>query len=126
MKKAGDFIIDYTKRCSNEIESGGWNNGELSPIYQPWITPDDALRAVEIAKEEAEEHFKEKYKEIFNEYWTKGFEDGRDDMYDEFIKDAVDARCFGFQSGEALFSIKLPADKYLVGSKIKVVIIKED
>ena len=45
---------------------------------------------------------------------------------DHLMKDAVNARCFGFQSGEALFSIKLPADKYLVGSEIKVVIIKED
>lgn len=66
------------------------------------------------------------HKQIFNNGWADGYEDGRDSMEEDMTKDAVDARCFGFQSGEALFSIKLPADKYLVGSKIKVVIIKED
>ena len=38
---------------------------------------------------------------------------------------AIDAQCFGFQ-GAALFSFRLPADNYLVGSEVKVIVIKED
>lgn len=43
MSKVEQYIKDYTKHCSNEIE-----NNE----HQPWLTPDNALSAAEIAKEE--------------------------------------------------------------------------
>lgn len=43
-----EFIKDNTRYCSNE--TGGWNNGDYIQIYHPWITPEQALRAVEIAK----------------------------------------------------------------------------
>ena len=46
-------------------------------------------------------------------------------MKEQLMKDAIDARCFGFQ-GDALFSFRLPADNYLVGSEVKVVVIKEN
>lgn len=42
---------------------------------------------------------------------------------EKMMAKAIDAHCFGFQ-GDALFSFKLPADKYLVGSKVKVIVIK--
>ncbi len=41
--KAEQFIKDYTKRCSNELTHGG---------YHEWMTPDQALKAIEIAVEE--------------------------------------------------------------------------
>ena len=44
---------------------------------------------------------------------------------EQMMKQAVDAGCFGFQ-GAALFSFRLPSDRYLVGSKVKVIVIKED
>lgn len=44
---------------------------------------------------------------------------------EESMAKAIDATCFGFQDA-ALFSFRLPAGSYLVGSKVKVVIIKED
>jgi hypothetical protein len=44
---------------------------------------------------------------------------------EQMMAKAVDAQCFGFQ-GAALFSFRLPSDKYLVGSKVKVIVIKED
>jgi hypothetical protein len=44
---------------------------------------------------------------------------------EQMMAKAVDADCFGFQ-GAALFSFRLPSDKYLVGSKVKVIVIKED
>ena len=43
MSKAEKFIQDYTRNCSNEIEGG---------IYHEWLTPDQARRAVEIARED--------------------------------------------------------------------------
>jgi hypothetical protein len=44
----------------------------------------------------------------------------------QIIKDAITARCFGFQSPDALFSIHLPAKGYLVGHELRVIIVKED
>lgn len=44
MSKAEKFIQDYTRNCYN------YNSYAQDPI--PWLTPDDALSAVEIAKEE--------------------------------------------------------------------------
>lgn len=42
--KAKQYINDYTRNCSNEL-----SNGE----YESWLTPDQALRAAEIAREES-------------------------------------------------------------------------
>ena len=52
MSKAEKFISDYTRNCSNELIGGGWNNGEFVPLYHPWLTPDQARSAVEIARED--------------------------------------------------------------------------
>ena len=53
------------------------------------------------------------------------YKHGFDDCKEQMITKAIDAQCFGFQ-GAALFSFRLPADNYLVGSKVKVIVIKED
>ena len=48
-----EYIREYTKGCSNELVGGGWSDdGEWSPLYQPWLTPDHAREAVRLAKEE--------------------------------------------------------------------------
>ena len=60
MSKAEKFIQSYTNNCSNEIWSPypQINNdvrkidGEPAKEFSPWITPDQAKRAVEIAREE--------------------------------------------------------------------------
>lgn len=44
MSKAEKFIQDYTRNCFN------FNN--YAQTLEPWLTPDQARRAVEIAKEE--------------------------------------------------------------------------
>ena len=49
MSKAEKFISDCTRNCSNEIAH--WCEEDTS-IYSPWLTPDQARRAVEIAREE--------------------------------------------------------------------------
>lgn len=48
MSKADKFIQDYTRYCSNEFEP------QKAPpsVYNPWPTPDQARKAVEIAREE--------------------------------------------------------------------------
>ena len=50
MSKAEKFIIDSTKNYSNEkrITVGKISHWEK----QPWLTPDEAKKAVEIAREE--------------------------------------------------------------------------
>lgn len=72
-------------------------------------------------KEKDNQYFAKKTIETLDEV----FEDGRDNMKEQMMKNAIDAHCFGFQ-GDALFSFKLPADKYLVGSEVKVIVINED
>ena len=52
MSKAEEFIQNYTRNCSNEIIGGGWSNGEFVHIFNPWLTPNQARKAVEIAREE--------------------------------------------------------------------------
>ena len=49
MSKAEEFIKDYTNHCSNEMV---FEDGSGSHLYEPWLTPEQALRAVEIAREE--------------------------------------------------------------------------
>ena len=51
MSKAEEFIESYTRNCSNEIDQLGADIAAFSE-YQPWLTPDQAKRAVEIAREE--------------------------------------------------------------------------
>ena len=54
-KRVEKYIQDYTRNCSNEIE---WNVESLtSHDYVPWLTPDQARRAVEIAREEMIDKF---------------------------------------------------------------------
>lgn len=51
MSKAEKFIKGCTRNCSNEVAYSGMIEGsELR--YHEWLTPDQARRAVEIAREE--------------------------------------------------------------------------
>jgi len=51
MSKAEKFISDCTRNCSNVVAYSGMIEGsELR--YHEWLTPDQARRAVEIAREE--------------------------------------------------------------------------
>jgi hypothetical protein len=51
MSKAEKFIQDSTMNGSNQIING--NYGTIIPYFTPWLTPDQARKAVEIAREEA-------------------------------------------------------------------------
>ena len=43
MSKAEEYIKAYTRGCSNELVYGG---------YHEWLTPENALAAVELAREQ--------------------------------------------------------------------------
>jgi hypothetical protein len=57
--------------------------------------------------------------------YEEAFEDGAKWQKEHMMVKAITAHCFGFQ-GAALFSFRLPPDNYLVGSEVKVIIIKEE
>ena len=104
----------------------------------------DALSTVDalldsLQEEPVSEDFEEVVKTLWNEI-NSGHEYSVIESYNVFyglcldianwqrtqmMSKAIDAHCFGFQ-GAALFSFRLPADKYLVGSEVKVIVIKED
>ena len=52
---AEEYIKAYTRGCSNELVHGG---------YHEWLTPENALAAVELAREEM--------KKIVKKYETQG------------------------------------------------------
>jgi len=52
MSNAEKFIQDYTKRCSNELCAVEDRFGKKVISYHDWLTPDQARKAVEIAREE--------------------------------------------------------------------------
>ena len=50
--KIEKYISDCTRNCSNELCSVEDRYGKTIISYHEWLTPDQALRAAEIAKEE--------------------------------------------------------------------------
>ena len=52
MSKARQFIKDYTRGCSNELCAVEDRYGKKVISYHEWLTPEQALAAVKIAREE--------------------------------------------------------------------------
>lgn len=59
MSKAEKFIQDYTRNCSNEIIVPTQDGNTYTKGYDHWLTPDQARRAIEIAREEIYEWLQE-------------------------------------------------------------------
>jgi hypothetical protein len=57
MSKAEKFIQDCTRNCSNELIAVESRAGKEVISYHEWLTPDQARRAVEIAREEMIDKF---------------------------------------------------------------------
>lgn len=57
--------------------------------------------------------------------YEDGMKAGANWQKQQLMAKSVDAQCFGFQDA-ALFSFRLPSDKYLVGSEVKVIVIKQE
>lgn len=60
------YISYCTRNCSNELCSVEDRYGKTVISYREWLTPDQALRAVEIAKEEIIDKAVEWLKANFN------------------------------------------------------------
>ena len=52
-KRVEKFIQDYTRNCSNELCAVEDKYGKKVISYHEWLTPEQALSAVKIAREEA-------------------------------------------------------------------------
>jgi hypothetical protein len=50
--KAEQYIKEHTRNCSNQIAHWDIGGKNVKPIYSRWLTPDQARKAVEIAREE--------------------------------------------------------------------------
>lgn len=87
MSKAEKFIKDCTRNCSNEYWGNSKSVGQGGTIskrgFTPWLTPDQAKRAVEIAKEEIYEWLKE-HADTYT--WYNEFK-GESGMTEDFIDD---------------------------------------
>jgi hypothetical protein len=91
MSKTEKFISDCTRNCSNEIIVPTQDGNSYTKGYTHWLTPDQARKAVEIAREEMIEKAKkwfEKQNEWINIDGTRhcdmeSFEDFRNYMKDE-------------------------------------------
>ena len=68
MSKAEKFIQGYTKNCSNELCAVEDKFGKKVISYNKWLTPDQALRAVEIARKELIEKVCQFIQEHHHEY----------------------------------------------------------
>ena len=85
MSKAEKFIEEYTRNCSNQIING--NYGTIIPHFTPWLTPDQALKAVEIAREEELEYVKYQLDLRLPETLDyNGIQVDREDFISDFIK----------------------------------------
>ena len=91
---AEEYIKAYTRGCSNELVHGG---------YHEWLTPENALAAVELARQEM----------MKNAIDTV--------VVESYGVDKVD----GKWENVILPQIQIWSDKLSIGDKVKVIIIKE-
>ena len=65
MSKVEDYINQHTKHCTNISLVGG--------RYYDWLTPNDARKAVEIAKEDVIERLREKLPNLISDVSKYGY-----------------------------------------------------
>ena len=86
MSKAEKFIEDCTRNCSNQIAHWDIGGKNVKPIYSRWLTPDQARKAVEIAREEIYEWLRMNFCNYFDdtrETFDKCIDDLKQAMKDE-------------------------------------------
>ena len=88
MSKAEKFISDCTRNCSNELIAVESRAGKEVVSYHEWLTPDQARKAVEIAREETYNKIWNWLAKHINDYVVEG--NGRDiDLMFDDIKQAM-------------------------------------
>ena len=68
MSKAEEFIQENTRNCSNQSKWGVETPIKSIIYVQPWLTPDQARKAVEIAREEIIEKACDTYCKVCGHY----------------------------------------------------------
>ena len=63
MSKAEEFIQENTKNCSSDII--GWDDNGLT-VYQPWLTLEQARKALKIEREEIYEWLANHYRDYMH------------------------------------------------------------
>ena len=67
MSRAEKFIQEHTRNCSNLMQIPTLDEkGNIVPQAHPWLTPDQARKAVEIAREEMIEWIDKHWREYVN------------------------------------------------------------
>jgi hypothetical protein len=84
MSKAEDYIREHTRHCSNVFINPQLGGTEEN---HPWLTPDQARKAIEIAKEEELEYIKYQLDLRLPEILDyNGVQVDREDFINDFIK----------------------------------------
>ena len=87
MSKAEEFIREHTRNCSNQSKWSVETPNESIIYVQPWLTPDQARKAVEIAREEELEYVKYQLELRLPETLDyNGIKVNRKDFINDFIK----------------------------------------
>ena len=88
MSKAEKFIREYTRNCSNLMQVPTLDDkGNIVPEAHPWLTPDQARKAVEIAREEEWEYIAYQLELRLPETLDyNGVQVDREDFINDFIK----------------------------------------
>ena len=129
-----EYIKAYTRGCSNELVDGG---------YHEWLTPENALAAVELAREEKKEPASDDLERCVveqmeadgdvDDFVRRGIDDiaskyaqlGAQWQKEQMMKDAIEVRI----NRDRLYNLKpIIHEKYLdykIGDKVKIIIIKE-
>lgn len=148
-----EFIRDCTRGCSNELGAVEDRFGKRVISYHEWLTPDQALRAVELAREEmkkpasagasASEELEIEIERWYDNEASEGFENVLwEDICEcarhfanwqkqQMIKEALEAHVIMTHVTHesvvpALSAVILDERKYHDGDKVKVKIFKED
>ena len=88
MSKAEKFIQEHTRNCSNLMQVPTLDDkGNIVPEAHPWLTPDQARKAVEIAREEEWEYMAYQLELRLPETLDyNGVQVDREDFINDFIK----------------------------------------
>ena len=87
MSRAEKLISDCIRNCSNELIAVESKDGKEVISYHEWLTPDQARRAVEIAREEELEYIKYQLELRLPETLDyNGIQVDREDFINDFIK----------------------------------------
>lgn len=89
---AVEYIKKYTKRCSNELVSVEDRYGKKVISYREWLTPENAIAAVNIARQENALTWQDIQRivqiadHLFETRWMEWKEKGQEAYYREVLR----------------------------------------